>query len=61
MKRILALGKVNTVNEVISTTTKEYFLRLPKSTFNRLLEIYRDDLAIGGYSSFTTDFVGDML
>ena len=61
IKSILALGKVNIVKEVISTPTKDYFSRLSKSTFNKLLEIYRDDLAIGGYSSFSTDFVGDML
>ena len=61
MKHILALGKINTAKEATSTTTTDFFALLSKSSFNKLLEIYRDDFALGGYSSSSTDFSGDML
>ena len=51
MLDILSIGKINGARDLdTKVKTKEYMSKLPKATLNVLLELYKEDLDLGGYT-----------
>ena len=51
MLDILSIGKINGARDLdTKVKTKEYMSKLPKATLNLLLDLYKEDLDIGGYT-----------
>ena len=51
MLDILSIGKINgSKDRDTNIKTKEYMSKLPKASLNMLLELYKEDLDLGGYT-----------
>ena len=51
MLDILSIGKINgSKDRDTNIKTEEYMSRLPKASLNMLLELYKEDLDLGGYT-----------
>ena len=50
MEDILAIGKINSVESLITQEkTKEYLSHLPKDIRDKLFKSYEEDYLLGGY------------
>ena len=51
MLDILSIGKINGARDLdTKVKTKEYMSKLPRAILNVLLELYKEDLDLGGYT-----------
>ena len=51
MLDILSIGKINGAKDLDTyVKTKEYMSKLPKATLNVLLDLYKEDFDLGGYT-----------
>ena len=51
MLDVSSIGKINGARDLdTKVKTKEYMSKLPKATVNVVLELYKEDLDLGGYA-----------